>query len=64
MACLQNTRKRGGEASTTVTGKTRKDIEFYPEDRPEMLKVIASVPTPVIAYKIFAGGQIFRGRTP
>lgn len=64
MACLQNTRKRGGEASTTVTGKTRKDIEFYPEDRPEMLKVIASVPTPVIAYKIFAGGQIFRGKTP
>lgn len=62
MACLQNTRKRGGERSTSVTGKTRKDVEFYPEDRPIMLKTIAQVPTPCIAYKVLAGGQIFLGK--
>ena len=63
MACLQNTRKRGGEQSTSVTGKTRKDIVFHFEDRALMLKTIASIPTPVIAYKILAGGQLFLGHT-
>jgi len=65
MACLQNSRKNGkGEKSTSVTGKARKTIEFDFDDRQIMLNTIAQVPTPCIAYKIFAGGQIFLGKKP
>ncbi|MBQ3179526.1 MAG: hypothetical protein IJB52_17040 [Clostridia bacterium] len=64
MACLQNARRnREGEASGFLTGKTKASLRFYPEDRPIMLDLIASVPKPVIAFKIFAGGQIFHGKT-
>ncbi|MBQ2708954.1 MAG: hypothetical protein IJF67_11870, partial [Clostridia bacterium] len=65
MACLQNTRKNNqGEKSTSVTGKTRKTVEFDLSDRDLMLDTIAKTPTPCIAYKIFAGGQIFRDKKP
>jgi len=65
MACLQNTRKNGkGEQSTSVTGKARKTVEFDLEDRTIMLNVIKQTPTPCIAYKILAGGQIFIGKKP
>ncbi len=60
VACLQNARRgREGVASGFITGETKMGLLFYPEDRPVMLDLIAKVPRPCIAYKIFAGGQMF-----
>jgi len=63
MACLHNTRKRGGEPSSFITGKT-KHLKFFVEDRQEMLDVIQQVQKPCIAFKILAGGQLFYDKTP
>ncbi|MDW7655811.1 MAG: hypothetical protein SCM11_01415 [Bacillota bacterium] len=63
MTCLHNTRKRGGEPSSFITGK-KKHIKFFMEDRAEMFQVIRQVPKPCIAFKVFAGGQIFYDREP
>lgn len=66
MCCLHNTRKRMGteqELSSFITGKP-KHIKFFMEDRAEMLRVIAAVQKPCIAFKLFAGGQIFYGLSP
>ena len=61
MTCLYNMRRgRRGEPSGFITGKTKIDIEFYPEDRFEMFKAIQQIEKPCIAYKIVAGGNIFR----
>ena len=60
-ACLHNARKRMGtdmQESAFITGKP-KHIKFYPEDRPLMLSVIGRVQKPCVAFKLFAGGQIF-----
>ena len=59
MACLYNARRDNrGEESGFITGKS-KHLKFYPEDRFKMFDVIKKVNKPVIAFKIFAGGQIF-----
>lgn len=63
MACLHNTRKRGGEASSFLTGK-RKHIRFCNEDRSLMLRVIRQIPKPCIAFKVLAGGQLFYDKAP
>jgi len=64
VACLQNARRnREGEASGFLTGKTKSGLVFYPEDRPIMLETLKKVSKPVIAYKIFAGGQMFMGKS-
>ncbi|MBT3375249.1 MAG: hypothetical protein HN742_06670 [Lentisphaerae bacterium] len=63
MACLHNTRKRGGEASSFITGK-KKHLKFFIEDRQEMFDVIQQVQKPCIAFKVLAGGQLFYGKTP
>ncbi len=63
MACLHNTRKRGGEASSFITGKA-KHLKFFMEDRQEMFKVIQQVRKPCIAFKVLAGGQMFYGKSP
>ena len=63
MACLHNTRKRGGKPSSFITGKT-KHLKFFVEDRQEMFDVIQRVPKPCIAFKILAGGQLFYDKTP
>lgn len=63
LACLHNTRKRGGEPSSFITGK-KKHIKFFMEDRVEMLRVISQVQKPCIAFKIFAGGQMFYDKKP
>ncbi|MCL2814995.1 MAG: hypothetical protein FWD23_10385 [Oscillospiraceae bacterium] len=61
MTCLYNLRRgRRGEPSGFVTGKTKIDIEFYPEDRFEMFAAIQKIQKPCIAYKFLAGGNIFR----
>lgn len=62
MTCLYNARKtQRGEQSGFITGKP-KHLVFYPEDRFEMLKVINQINKPCIAFKVFAGGQIFYGK--
>lgn len=64
VACLQNARRdRHGEPSGFITGKTKAQLIFYPEDRPVMLNLLKQIKKPVIAYKIFAGGQIFLNKT-
>ncbi len=64
MAALYNARRnRRGEQSGFITGKTKADLIFYPEDRFLMYDVIKSINKPFIAFKIFAGGQIFTGHT-
>jgi hypothetical protein len=61
MTCLYNLRRgRRGEPSGFITGKTKVDIEFYPEDRFEMFSAIQRINKPCIAYKYLAGGNIFR----
>lgn len=65
MACMQNARRsREGEPSGFITGKSKQNLIFYPEDRPVMLNCLKKVRKPVIAFKIFAGGQLFQGKTP
>ncbi|MBQ8249775.1 MAG: hypothetical protein IJY93_07860 [Clostridia bacterium] len=59
VACMQNARRgREGEPSGFLSGKTKAGIVFYPEDRPVMLETLKKVSKPIIAYKIFAGGQM------
>lgn len=63
MACLYNARRDNrGEESGFITGKS-KHLEFYPNDRFVMYDVIKRVKKPIIAFKIFAGGQIFCDKT-
>ena len=64
LACMQNARRgREGEESGFITGKTKSAIRFFPEDRPLMLNALKRVEKPIIAFKIFAGGQMFLGKT-
>ena len=64
LASLHNARRgRKGEASGFLTGKTKAHVKFYPEDRPVMLETVKKLKKPVIAYKIFGGGQMFIGKT-
>ncbi len=65
MTCLYNCRRgREGEQSGFLTGKVKKDIRFYPEDRPVALDLIKRLDKPCIAYKIFAGGWAISGDEP
>lgn len=62
--CLHNTRNRGqARPSSFITGKP-KEIVFHQEDRALMFDAIRKIPKPVIAFKIFSGGQMFRSKTP
>ena len=64
MTCLYNYQnQRKGEQSSFFTNKP-KYIVFYPEDPPKMYEAIKQVQKPCIAFKIFAGGQVFNGKTP
>jgi hypothetical protein len=64
MTCLYNARRtQRGQQSGFITGK-HKELVFYPDDRFLMFDVIRRVKKPCIAFKIFAGGQIFYGKTP
>ncbi len=64
VACMQNARRnREGEPSGFITGKTKMGLIFYPEDRPVMLETLKKISKPIIAYKIFAGGQMFLNKT-
>ena len=59
LACMHNGRRgREGEPSGFLTGKTKDALTFYGCDRPIMLETLQEVKKPVIAFKIFAGGQM------
>jgi len=63
MTCLYNYRnQRKGQKSSFFTKEQPKYIIFYPEDPPKMYEVIQKVNKPCIAFKIFAGGQVFNNK--
>lgn len=63
MACMYNGRRnREGQESGFITGKSKSGLTFYPEDRPVMLETLKDVKKPIIAFKIFAGGQMLVGK--
>ena len=64
LACMHNARRnREGEPSGFLTGKTKEALQFYAADRPIMLDTLKKVDKPIIAFKLFAGGQMFLGAT-
>ena len=64
MACMYNLRNgRRGEESGFITGKSKNSIyPIIPSDRGLMLDVLKDVKKPIIAFKIFAGGQMLVGK--
>ena len=63
MACAYNARRtRRGEQSGFITGKSKHELVFYPGDPPMMYEAIRAVSKPCIAFKVYAGGQIFIGK--
>ena len=64
LASLHNgTRWKNGEKSGFITGETKAHTVFSPLDRPLMLDVLKNIEKPVLAYKIFGGGQILLNKT-
>lgn len=64
MACMYNGRKnREGEESGFVTGKSKLGLVFDAQDRAVMLDTLKDVKKPIIAFKIFAGGQMLVEKT-
>jgi hypothetical protein len=64
VTCLYNARRtQRGQQSGFITGKS-KELVFYPEDPPYMYEAIKAVNKPCVAFKLFAGGQLFEGKTP
>ena len=64
MACMYNFRRgREGQESGFITGKNKALIRpVCPDDRGVMLNVLKDIKKPVIAFKIFAGGQMLVDR--
>jgi hypothetical protein len=61
--CPYNARRnRRGEQSGFITGASKSDLVFYPEDRFTMFPIIRSIEKPVIVIKALAGGQILIGK--
>lgn len=59
MACMYNLRReREGEESGFITGKSKSNVVIVPGDRAIMLEALKKVEKPIIAFKIFAGGQM------
>ena len=60
MACMYNLRRgREGEQSGFITGKNKSLIrQIIPGDRDVMLSTLDNVKKPILAFKIFAGGQM------
>lgn len=64
-ACMYNLRRNHeGEESGFLTGKAKSGIVIRPEDRAEMLSVLKGIEKPIIAFKIFAGGQMVTAVEP
>ncbi len=59
LACMYNLRRqREGEESGFLTGKSKSGVKIYPGDRQIALDVLKDVKKPIIAFKIFGGGQM------
>lgn len=59
LACMYNLRRqREGEESGFLTGKSKSGVKIYPDDREIALKILKNVEKPIIAFKIFGGGQM------
>jgi hypothetical protein len=64
LTCLYNARRtQRGQQSGFITGKP-KELVFYPDDPPYMYEAIKKTKKPCVAFKIFAGGQVFSGKKP
>jgi len=62
--CPYNLRRnRKGEQSSFITGKSKSDLVFHPDDRHIMYSLIREVKQPVVVIKALAGGQIFIGKS-
>ena len=66
MTCVYNYRnqRKGQPSSFFAKSDAPKYVVFYPEDPPKMYKVIQQINKPCVAFKIFAGGQVFNNKTP
>ncbi|MBO5218428.1 MAG: hypothetical protein J6C52_03290 [Clostridia bacterium] len=65
VSCMYNIRRgREGEESGFITGKSKSNVVFRRGDPQIMLDVMKNIDKPIIAYKIFAGGQMFLGKNP
>ena len=64
MTCVYNYRNQRKGQKSSFFSNLPKYIVFYPEDPPKMYKVIKQVQKPCVAFKIFAGGQVFNNKTP
>jgi len=63
LTCVYNARRtQRGQKSGFITGKSKDGVTFYPEDAPLMYAAIREVKKPCVAFKVFAGGQIFYGK--
>jgi len=61
--CPYNSRRdRKGEQSGFITGKSKSDLIFYPEDRFTMFPIIRDIQKPVVLIKPLAGGQVLVGK--
>ena len=59
LACMYNLRRqREGEESGFLTGKSKSGVKIYPSDRQIALDTLRGVKKPIIAFKIFGGGQM------
>ena len=65
LRCMYNARRnREGTQSGFLTGKTKQGLLFRPSDRAEVLADLQGITKPIIAFKIFAGGQMLVNKTP
>jgi hypothetical protein len=61
--CPYNARRnRKGHQSSFITGESKSDLVFFPEDRFTMYPIIQNTKKPVVVIKALAGGQIYIGR--
>ena len=62
--CPYNSRRnRKGHQSSFITGASKADLVFHPDDRFVMFSLIQKLKQPVVVIKALAGGQIFTGKS-
>ena len=66
MTCLYNyqNQRKGVRSGFFADKSIPKYVTFYPEDPAKMYAAIKQVNKPCIAFKIFAGGQVFNDKAP
>ena len=61
--CPYNLRRnRKGHQSSFITGESKSELVFHPDDRLTMFPIIRDIQKPVVVIKALAGGQIFIGK--